>query len=161
MKPTEYSEYPLILVIARVFMLSAIVITGLIITYNSIILVYSYLFLVIFILFFTVLFVCRFCCYFGKLCDKGFGKLAKLIFKYHLVDYKKFQFYGNICTVLIIIFLLFPVIYGVVLSVTTFDKMNIGLTVLSLLLGTVYIATQQFISCPHCAMNKYCGIYVK
>lgn len=161
MQPEVYSEFPPLLIIIRAGLLIAVFINGLIITYNAAIVFYSFLFLVVLILIFTLSCVCKYCYYFGKYCDKGFGKLAKVIFRNNKVDYKKFQFYGNICTVLIIIFLLFPIVYGVAISFTTFSRIYLALTLLSIALGIVYILTQQLISCRHCAMNKYCGIYIK
>ena len=100
-KDIIYENYPLKITFMRVLLLILMLFSGNIILFDiNTFLLIAYDVYLLFFFYFVIRFVCKFCYYHGKNCDKGLGKLVKYFYPNIIDDIVLFWRYGNICTIL-------------------------------------------------------------
>ena len=161
-KDIIYENYPLKITFMRVLLLILMLFSGNIILFDiNTFLLIAYDAYLLFFFYFVLRFVCKFCYYHGKNRDKGLGKLVKYFYPDRIDDIVLFRKYGNICTILIILIFIIPVVISVVQLYSNYTPFLIVMTILFTITGILYFATQQLISCPHCKMKKYCSLFIE
>ncbi len=99
-------------------------------------------------------FLCSNCCYYGELCNTGWGKIASLMFKRG--DIGEFKRNLTIAKIYWAVFFSVPLIFGAFHTFTVGFKLNyLILLGIFFTLGGISLIL-HFKSCNNCKMNKIC-----
>ncbi len=157
-KHKQYINFPVHIVVIRVFLALSMIFTGLYLVYRFNLMAFGgYLFFILLSLFLFLKYGCSRCVYYGQLCDLSISKMVPLVFKKRN-DPEAFTCFSHNSYPWITVFVLVPVLAGIANLIRDYQTIHLYLFIIcGIEIGLVTI-TSFTLSCPRCRMNEVCSL---